>query len=67
MLKQKHKITFELQKLVHCISTPNGFALRNVRFDDKFDPHIWKYHKGKAVVGIIYVFFSIIKKHIFFI
>lgn len=59
MLKQKHEIRFELQKPIHCISTLNGFALRKARFSDKFGPHTWKYHEGKAIIRVIYVYLSI--------
>lgn len=41
MLKQKHEITFELHKLIHCISKLNAYsALRKARFSDKLGPHV---------------------------
>lgn len=66
MLKQKHEIRFELQKPIHCICTLNGFALRKDRFNEKFGPHTLKCPEGKAIMGVIYVYLSIMKKTYFF-
>lgn len=41
-------------------------ALRKIRFNNKFGPHLWKRHEEKTDVGIVYVYYLLCRMDYFF-